>query len=79
MSNISSIEAGLIGCIQHTLNVAVGKLAEKGTLGNKERTHDCLQALANLGMDIGYQVCPWHKTMKDEWLYDLIWYTEEEC
>ena len=75
---ISSIEIGLIGCIESTLNAAVHELIRKGSDSNREWTHDCLKAIATLGIDIGYGVCPYPENMSGEWLYDLIWYTEEK-
>ena len=78
MSMISSIGYGLIGCIESTLDRAAKGLIDDNKTGNKEWTHDCLSAIAQLGFDIGYGACPDASNMKGEWLYDLIWYMEEE-
>ena len=78
MAEISSIELGLIGCIKSCLDATARKLQANGIMGNKDWTHDCLNALVKLGRKIGYGVCPEPEIMKGEWLYDLIWYTEEE-
>ena len=76
MAGISSVELGLIGCIEMTLTEAAKKLAGNGS--NKDWTRECLKALAGLGMDIGYGACPDPANIKGEWLYDLIWYKEEK-
>ena len=78
MAEFSSIELGLIGCIESRLDETARRLQTKGVAGNKDWTHDCLKAIAGLGMDIGYGACPDPANMKGEWLYDLIWYTEEK-
>ena len=77
MAEVSSIEFGLIGVIEITLNAAGKELSGNGS--NAAWTKKCLNALATLGQDIGYGVCPQPPELKGEWLYDLIWYTEEEC
>ncbi len=79
MAEISSIELGIVGCIESRLDAIARELQANGIMGNKDWTHDCLNALVKLGREIGYGVCPEPDIMKGEWLYDLIWYTEEEC
>ena len=63
--------------IKKALDEVVANLRDKG-VGNRKWTHDCLMRLALLGKDNGYGVCPYPESMRGEWLYDLIWYSEEE-
>lgn len=79
MAEMSSIELGLVGCIESCLDATARELQANGIMRNEAWTHDCLNALVKLGREIGYGVCPEPEIMKGEWLYDLIWYTEEEC
>ena len=67
----------IIKNIRKALDEVVTNLRGKG-VGNRKWTHDCLMRLAVLGKDDGYGVCPYPESMRGEWLYDLIWYSEEE-
>lgn len=79
MAEITSIELGLVGIIKKTLTETARRLQSEGAMDNRRWTHDCFNSLVTIGRQIGYGVCPEPDIMKGEWLYDLIWYTEEEC
>jgi len=63
--------------IKKALDEVVTNLQGKGA-GNRIWTYDCLKSLALLGASEEYGVCPYPESMRGAWLYDLIWYLEED-
>lgn len=57
---------------------SIAKKLVASNAGTKQWTCECLYALASLGVDDGYGVCPHPSNMRGAWLYDLIWYKEEK-
>lgn len=66
--------------ICQTLESAVAEIHTAGLTGNTPWTKSIKRALAELGWDLGYDVCTggFKPEIDSAWLYDLIWYEENE-
>ena len=68
----------IVEAIKECLANTAKDLVKAGRMRNKDWTHECLGALADLGEKrFGYQAAPCPRCGEHGWLYDLIWWKSE--
>lgn len=72
-------ESECVKRIKECLADTAKDLVKAGRMTNKDWTHECLRALADLGeKEFGYQAAPCPRCGEHGWLYDLIWWKGEK-